>query len=311
MNITYPALAILLALVVACTGEPFSAGFPDGGSDATGSGASAGSTMDGGADVSSGGMAGTGGNTGGSAGIGGNSGSGGMAGTGGNTGGSAGIGGNSGSGGIAGTGGNTGGSAGIGGNSGSGGMAGTGGNTGGSAGIGGNSGSGGIAGTGGNVGGAGGQGGTGGSPPCETGIYLTVDSQASRGNLGSSAGPVVSTTYVVHGTSVVNKLNATITLVNNLAGDFTMPQSTNALEAVRIRCQDPAGTNSFTVSCDLPLVSGQADCVMPGCHSLVGGTVKMQLQVNPVAAGVARIGIDPTSVTICDDQSTNPVWNVQ
>ena len=175
-------------------------------------------------------------------------------------------------------------------------------------------GSGGLGGQGGttSVGGSGGQGGTGGSPPCETGIYLTVDSQASGGNLGSSAGPVVSTTYVVYGTSVGNELNVDLRLVNNLGGDFTMPQATAALEAVRIRCQDPAGANSYTVACTEALVSGEAICLMPACHSSVGGTVKMQLQVDPVAAGMARIGIDPTfSVNVCDDQSGNPVWNVQ
>ena len=189
---------------------------------------------------------------------------------------------------------------------------GTGGNVGGMGGFGGDTG--GTGGTGGNVGGSGGSGGQGGGggTPCETGIYLTVDSQASGGNLGSSAGPVLSTTYVVHGTSVGNELNVNLRLVNNLGGDFTTPQDTPAFEAVRIRCQDPAGANSFTVACTETLVSGEATCVMPGCYSLVGGTVLMQLQVDPVAVGMARIGIDPTfSVNVCDDQMGNPVWNVQ
>ncbi len=170
----------------------------------------------------------------------------------------------------------------------------------------------GMGGTGGNVGGSGGEGG---SPPCETGIYLTVDSQASGGNLGSSAGPVLSTTYVVHGTSVGNELNVSLRLVNNLTGDFTVPQATAAFEAVRIRCQDPDGANSFTVACTETLVSGEATCVMPACYSSSGGTVLMQLQVDPDMSGggeMARIGIDPTfSLNVCDDQSGNPVWDIQ
>lgn len=267
----------LALLLTACAGEEFTAGTPDGGADS-------------GPDTSTGGGSGVGGST--TEGGAGTGNSAGAAATGGSsTGGKAGTGGEAGSAGSS-----TGGMAGVGG------AAGTGGN----AGAGGTAGSGGIAG----AGGLAGSGGTGGSPPCETGIYLTIDNQASGGNVSSSAGPLASTTYNVHGTSAGNKLSVTVTLVNNLAGDFTMPQSTNALEAVRIRCQDPAGGSSFTLACDLPLVSGQASCV-PDCYSLVGGTVKMQLQVNPVAAGLARIGINPNSVKICDDQTGNPVWNVQ
>ena len=179
----------------------------------------------------------------------------------------------------------------------------------------GGTGAGGFGGSGGNVGGSGGQGGTGGSPPCETGIYLTVDSQGSGGNLLNSVGPVLSTSYVVHGTSAGNELNVDLRLVNNLTGDFTMPQATAAFEAVRIRCQDPGGANSYTVACSGPLIGGEYICPMPGCYSSSGGTVLMQLQVDPDVNGggeTARMGIHPThSVSVCDDQSTNPTWTIQ
>ena len=188
--------------------------------------------------------------------------------------------------------GGTGGTSGEGGSAGMTSVGGQGGQGGSSTSTGGSGGSGGQGGTG-----AGGQGGTGGSPPCEVGIYLTVDSQGSGGNLLNSVGPVLSTSYVVHGTSTGNELNANLRLINNLAGDFTTPQATSAFEGVRIRCQDPSGANSYTVACTEVLVNGEATCVMPACYSSGGGTVLMQLQVDPDVNGggeMARIGIDPS-----------------
>lgn len=214
-------------------------------------------------------------------------------------GGTAGTGGDAGSGGTAGTGGNTGGQGGTAGN---GGTAGSGGNTGGQ---------GGSAGTGGNTGGSGGQGGSGGDP-CETGIYLTVDTYGPGGTLSSSSGPTNSTTFNVHGTSTGNELNVTVSIVNNLSADFTTPQSTSALESVRLRCQDPSGAPSYTQVCSLPLTAGKADCPSPGCYSASSGIVKMQLQIDPAAAqsGQVRVGIDPNSAKVCDDQLGTPTWNI-
>jgi len=213
-----------------------------------------------------------------------------------------GAGGTAGTAGTAGHGGNTGGSAGTGGNTGgSAGTGGIGGNTGGTGGD--------AGGTGGNTGGTGGGGGGGGNP-C-SGIYLQVASVGSGGVLGSSAGTVTSTTYDVHGTDAVNHLGATVHLVNILAGDFTVPQDTSALEAVRLRCQDPLGGPTFTVACSLPFTGGEASCVNPDCYSASGGIVQMQVQIDPVAVGTVRVGVDPNSVSICGDQSDVPTYIIQ
>ena len=186
--------------------------------------------------------------------------------------------------------------------------------------AGGTAGTGGSGGTGGNVGGSGGEGGEGGSPPCETGIYLTVDSQAGNNgmlDLGLGAGYAVSTTYLVHGTNASNKLVATITLVNNLSGDFqsASAETTSALEAVRLRCEDTSGSSNFSnVPCDLDFTdSDSVDCeieIGDDCYNAAGNPMKLQLQVNPVAVGQAKIGFDPASIKICDVQD-NPLIDVQ
>jgi hypothetical protein len=142
-----------------------------------------------------------------------------------------------------------------------------------------------------------------------TGIYLTVDSYGSGGPLSSDSGPVTATTFDVHGTGPGNELNAIVNFVNNVPGDFVSPQATSALEALRIRCQDPSGTASYSVACTLDISSGQASC-SPGCYSAASGIIKMQVQVDPAGgqSGQVRIGIDPSSVNICDDQSGTPIY---
>ena len=234
----------------------------------------------------------------------------GTSGTGGNAG-SADNGGNAGSD-TSGTGGDTGtgGSAGTGtggdtGTSGSAGSAGTAGTTA-DAGAGGNAGSG--TGTGGSAGaGDGGETGTGGDT-C-TGIYLQLASVSTLSSLPNTSGAVTYATYDVYGTSPGNELNATVTLVNNVSGDFTDPVATTALEAVYLRCADPNGGNIWSEACNQSIASGSADCAAPGCYSASNGVVQMQIQIDPALTqtGQIRIGIDPDSVSICGDQSQLPI----
>jgi hypothetical protein len=118
-------------------------------------------------------------------------------------------------------------------------------------------------------------------------------------------------TYDVHGTSAGNHLTASVNFVNNVGGVFTSPVPTTALEAVRIRCQDPNGAPSYTVACTLNISSGQASC-SPGCYSASSGIVKMQVQIDPASgqSGQVRVGVDPTSVNVCGDQSQVPIYNI-
>jgi hypothetical protein len=116
-------------------------------------------------------------------------------------------------------------------------------------------------------------------------------------------------TYDVHGTSPGNELNQVLTFVNNVAGDFTSPQPTTALQSIRIRCGDPNGAPAFTIACTEDISSGQASCA-PGCYSASFGIVKMQVQIDPAVgqSGQVRVGLSPNHV--CGDQTEVPVYFV-
>ncbi len=130
-------------------------------------------------------------------------------------------------------------------------------------------------------------------------IYAIVIENTPDDTVGSGGGAVATTKYDVYGTSQANHLTQLVRLVSNLTADFTVPQSTTALEAVIFRCEVPTG-GSFTPH-NLPLTAGAADFNTLDCYNQAGGPMEVQLQVDPDINGAgqkARIGIDPSTLVV-------------
>ncbi|MBU0705657.1 hypothetical protein KJ657_03925 [Patescibacteria group bacterium] len=141
-------------------------------------------------------------------------------------------------------------------------------------------------------------------------IYAVVFSASPSQNLGSGVGAVDAVIFKVYGTNPGNHLTQMLRLVNNLSGGYTAPQTTTALEAVLILCEVPAGGSFTTYS--LPLTAGAADFNSLNCYKNDGSPMELHIQVDPVAVGQVRIGIDPTTITIRGKgQVNNPIFTIQ
>ena len=149
-------------------------------------------------------------------------------------------------------------------------------------------------------------------------IYDVVSANQASGNLSGSLGPTLTTQTYVYGTSFSSHLTQMVRVVNNLSGDFTVPQPTKALEAIVIRCQFANGSpnyNSYTVSFDPLTWDGKAEFTNLDCYSDSSGTVELQLQMNPSAlpqavGQQARIGIDPGTLPVRGGQANAPTKTI-
>ena len=145
-------------------------------------------------------------------------------------------------------------------------------------------------------------------------IYAVVFLNDPDGNVGPTGNVSSVSRFNLYGTSPANHLAGIVRLVNNLdePPDFTVPQPTQALEAVGLRCQAPDGGSNFT-DYDSPLnADGYADFSVD-CYSEASGAIEIQIRIDPGIDGAgeaAQIGIDPTTLTVRrgpdGGQETNP-----
>jgi len=129
--------------------------------------------------------------------------------------------------------------------------------------------------------------------------YWVLKSVNPATTLGSGLGAVTSATYHVYGTDPEHHLTGEVGVVNNLSGDFTSPEPTNALEAVVVRCEDPVANGSFAGS-PAALSGGQASFSLD-CWKANGAPLPVQIQMDPAPNGAgaqARLGIDPALVIL-------------
>lgn len=141
-------------------------------------------------------------------------------------------------------------------------------------------------------------------------IYAMLLQCTSSQNISASSGAIQACSFTLYGTSSGNHMTQVVRITNNLAGDYTVPQATSALEAVRFRCEIPAGGPFTTYT--LPLTAGAADFNAIDCYDQAGGSMELQIQIDPIAAGQARIGIDPTTLAIRGaGQVNNPTFTIQ
>ncbi|MFH0838153.1 MAG: hypothetical protein V1880_02715 [Patescibacteria group bacterium] len=143
-------------------------------------------------------------------------------------------------------------------------------------------------------------------------IYAVVFWNAASGNIGAGSGPSTVVRMNVYGTSPAKHLTQLVKVVNNLSGDFKVPQPTGALEAAIVRCQDPGGGMNYSPY-PLPLTAGSADFNSLDCYNQASGAMELQLQIDPDINGVGqqvRIGIDPTTLPVRGGQSDNPTKTI-
>lgn len=129
--------------------------------------------------------------------------------------------------------------------------------------------------------------------------YWVLKSVNQATTLGSGLGAVTSATYHVYGTDPGHHLTGEVSVVNNLSGNFMVPESTNALEAVVVRCEDPVTSGSFAGT-PATLSGGQAMSSLD-CWKANGAPLPVQIQMDPAPNGggaQARLGINPASVIL-------------
>lgn len=140
-------------------------------------------------------------------------------------------------------------------------------------------------------------------------IIAKAQSGQVDGNFGPGVGPVLATSYLLCGTNMTDHVDFPLTVSNNLDADFTMPEMTDALQDVRLRCETPDGA-SYIASDYMSLLGGEASFDMLDCYSQSGVPMELQVQVRTAVAGQFRVGLDPDSIAIRGDAYI-PLYNVQ
>lgn len=140
-------------------------------------------------------------------------------------------------------------------------------------------------------------------------IIVSAESGQTDGNFGVGVGPVLVTRYSLCGTNMEEHLDFPVTVVNNLDGDFTMPEATDAVQDIRLRCATPDETGYIPTAYYF-LPGGEADIGMLDCYHDAGGPLELQIQVRTGDPGQFRLGLDPETIAIFGDGYI-PLYTVQ
>jgi len=115
------------------------------------------------------------------------------------------------------------------------------------------------------------------------------------GQMGSTSGPVTVVRYQFYGTDNAHHFAGKLRVVNNLSGDFSVPQATALLEGIGLRMKQNSGSYSSAVQ---PFDNGVADFSVDYWHSSDPGEILLQADPKQGQSGNLWIGIDPKSLTI-------------